>query len=256
MFKNEQHALREWCQHYLDEKVDHIFLIDNGSTDDYLTEIKAFITAGKVTLLQDPTPHDQDAIYARHLTMYLPVVKWMAILDLDEFLYARNGTIASYLESLGTNVGAVRLGWKQYGSCGLVKQPRSIVQSFLQRGPFHNDNINIKSIFQSRAATHLQMHATAIADNYRDVLPYHPPRRRGLEDGEKALCEHQLHLNHYQLQSKEWFMKVKSTRGSATNPNENALRDESYFEAADRAYSDIFDDELKVKKISLHHADA
>ena len=186
--------------------------------------------------------------------MYLPVVKWMAILDLDEFLYARNGTITSYLESLGDDVGAVRLGWKQYGSSGLIKQPKSIVQNFVQRGPFNNNNINIKSIFRSRAVTHLQMHATTIAYQYKDVLPYRPPRSRGAEEGEDALRQHQLHLNHYQLQSKEWFMKVKATRGSATNPKENALRDENYFVVSDQAYTGIYDDELRLRKEELSDA--
>ena len=234
----------------MDEKVDHIFLIDNGSTDDYLKEIKSFIATGKVTLLIDPTPYDQDAIYLRQLTMYLPVVKWMAILDLDEFLYARNGTITSYLESLSDDVGAVRLGWKQFGSSGFKRQPESIIQSFLQRGPFRNDNINIKSIFRGRAAIHLQMHATTIAHQYQDVLPHQPPRSRGSEEGEDVLRQHQLHLNHYQLQSKEWFMKVKATRGSATTPKENEIRDETYFDVSDRAYTGILDNELKTKKDS------
>ena len=251
LFKNEAHALREWCQHYIDEKVNHIFLIDNGSTDDYLKEIKPFIATGKVTLLTDSTPYDQDAIYFRQLTMYLPVVKWMAILDLDEFLYARNGTIGSYLHSLGDDVGAIRLGWKQYGSSGLTTQPESIIHSFIQRAPFTNDNINIKSIFRCRAAVHLQMHATTIAHQYQDVLPYQPPRSRGSEKGEDTLRQHQLHLNHYQLQSKDWFMRVKSTRGSATNPEENKLRDENYFDVSDRAYTGILDDELRTKKKSL-----
>ena len=232
----------------MDEEVDHIFLIDNGSTDDYLKEIEAFIAIGKVTLLIDPTPYDQDAIYSRQLTMYLPIVKWLAILDLDEFLYARNGTITSYLGSLGADVGAVRLGWKQYGSSGLKTQPESIIHSFLQRGPFRNDDVNIKSIFRGRAVTHLQMHATGIAHQYQDVMPYQPPKSRGSEEGEDALRQHQLHLNHYQLQSREWFMKVKSTRGSATTPKENALRDENYFDVSDRAYTGILDDELKTKK--------
>jgi len=35
IFKNESVALEEWLTHYINEGVDHFFLIDNGSTDDY-----------------------------------------------------------------------------------------------------------------------------------------------------------------------------------------------------------------------------
>ena len=33
IFKNESWILKEWIEHYLNQGVDHFFLIDNGSTD-------------------------------------------------------------------------------------------------------------------------------------------------------------------------------------------------------------------------------
>ena len=35
MFKNESYIIEQWIQHYLLEGVNHFYLIDNGSTDDY-----------------------------------------------------------------------------------------------------------------------------------------------------------------------------------------------------------------------------
>ena len=250
--------VQEWCEHYIEEGIDHIFLIDNNSTDGYLTTIEDFIKSGRVTLLLDPTRYNQDEIYTRHLTMYLPTVAWMAILDLDEFMYGRNTTIAAYLSSLDDDIGVVRLAWKQFGSSGHIRQPESLVQGFTSRGAFNNDNVNIKSIFRSSAVTKLQMHTSEVSPNFRSVSPQQIPKPSGVESGEAALQQHVLHLNHYQLQSREWFLNVKATRGSATTAQEDGLRDAHYFDISDQAYTGIPDDELKLKKAvtesaSPHH---
>jgi len=247
-------SVQEWCKHYIEEGIDHIFLIDNNSTDGYLAHIEDFIKAGRVTLLLDPTRYNQDEIYTRHLTMYLPTVAWMAILDLDEFLYGRNTTIAAYLSNLDDDIGVVRLAWKQFGSSGLIRQPESLVQGFISRGTFNNDNVNIKSIFRSSAVTKLQMHTSEVSPNFRSVSPQRIPKPSGVESGEAALQQHVLHLNHYQLQSREWFLNVKATRGSATTAQEDGLRDAHYFDISDQAYTGIPDYELKSKKAFTENA--
>lgn len=249
MFKNEAIALREWCQHYFNEDADHILLIDNGSSDDFVPQIADFISVGKVTLLLDPTPHDQDNIYNRVLVPYLKSTTWLQITDMDEFIYGRNGSIVDYLKTLDEDVGAVRIGWKMFGSSGHLVQPQSILQSFIQRGAYHGDNINIKSIFRSRAATHLKMHKTTILNSYQEVAPYQPPRPAGTGSTEADLAEHVLHLNHYAIQSRDWFMKVKATRGdAATSVN---VRDANYFETRAMELQGILDDELCQKSKML-----
>ena len=249
VFKNEAHAIREWCLHYLEEEVDHIFLIDNNSTDGYRQQIDDLITDGKVTLLVDATRYNQDDIYRRQLSMYLASCEWMAILDLDEFLYGRNCTLAGYLKRLGPDIGAVKLAWKQFGSSGRVKQPSGIVQGFFQRGAWGYDDINVKTIFRTNAVTQLQIHAPSIDRAFQIVSPTQPPKPTVVEAGEEVLQEHLLHLNHYQLQSREWFMSVKATRGSSTTVTENSLRDATYFNTTDQAHRGVFDNELYRKKV-------
>ena len=43
MFKNESSIIKQWIEHYLEEGVEHFYLIDNGSTDDYNTQIKDYM---------------------------------------------------------------------------------------------------------------------------------------------------------------------------------------------------------------------
>ena len=51
-------------------------------------------------------------------------------------------------------------------------------------------------------------------------------------------------LDNYVTQSVEYFTKVKMTRGDASNPTSDRVRDMKYFEAAN-AGTTVFDDELK-----------
>ena len=51
VFKNESHILEEWIQHYLRQGIDHIFLTDNGSSDDYMDILKKLILSLLQTLV-------------------------------------------------------------------------------------------------------------------------------------------------------------------------------------------------------------
>lgn len=52
IFKNEEHSMVEWIEHYLRRGAEHFYLIDDGSTDRSVEFLKPYIDAGQVTLLQ------------------------------------------------------------------------------------------------------------------------------------------------------------------------------------------------------------
>jgi hypothetical protein len=59
-----------------------------------------------------------------------------------------------------------------------------------------------------------------------------------------------LHLNHYRIQSWDFFRKVKMTRGDVFQKNENsAVRDKKYFKKMD--FNDMVDTELKRKTLKI-----
>ena len=85
-FKNERHILNEWILHYKKWGVDHIWMVDNGSLDDY--DISEFIDEGYVTIYKEPTL-DQQSAYDKYLKEIKKEVLWLFNCDLDEFLYSR-----------------------------------------------------------------------------------------------------------------------------------------------------------------------
>ena len=49
--KNEGKFLKEWLDHYISEGVEHFYLIDNGSDDNYNVKIEPYMN--KITLIKD-----------------------------------------------------------------------------------------------------------------------------------------------------------------------------------------------------------
>ena len=59
IFKNEAVAMREWLQHYMRQGVEHFYMIDNGSTDDWKSQIEG----APVTVYTDAKKHAQIELY-------------------------------------------------------------------------------------------------------------------------------------------------------------------------------------------------
>ena len=131
IFKNESHIIKEWIEHYLSEGVEHFWLIDNGSTDDYESEIQQYID--KITLFKDSTKHSQSPLYNKYVLPELYKTEWVIGCDLDEFMWSTKGTISDVLHDVEENIGLIQIPWEQYGSSGHVKQPENVISSFLNR---------------------------------------------------------------------------------------------------------------------------
>ena len=64
IFKNESAALEEWLNHYIKEGVDHFYLIDNGSTDNYADILQKY---NCITLFKDDRKQIQIPAYNTHI---------------------------------------------------------------------------------------------------------------------------------------------------------------------------------------------
>jgi hypothetical protein len=246
VFKNEGHAIREWISHHIAEGVDTFFLTDNGSTDNY--NIQDYIDQGIVILRKDPKRYSQ----LEHLNYYLKDAKqydWVIVIDLDEFIYSRKGfkTVKDYLKTVPKDIYSIILPWKIFGSNGHIKQPKSIIRGFTKRNNTNNvikAHNYMKSITRGDKLIKIDIHFSPVKGNKKGHFPTVYTREL---NNEELLKESYIHLNHYAVQSWDFFKNVKMTRGDSHNKKNNKVRDESYFETYDT--NDIVDNELKNKHI-------
>jgi hypothetical protein len=222
IFKNEALGLAEWIRHYKGQGADHIILLDNGSTDAWQGAVAAAGAAG-VHVLPAPERHAQ----AQHYNaLALPLLEQLevtavAVLDLDEYLFATapGATLKAVARSvLGAgNASQFACPWHMFGSSGHLLQPRSVRAGFTWRRAGVDTvepPVNFKAVALVEHVERLQVHV-------HDVW------------GATAPCPPGLQLNHYTVQSREYFERAKIGRGDAANPAAEALRDWAYFVAYD-----------------------
>jgi len=270
IFKNESHIFKEWIDHYLNQGVDKFFLLDNGSTDEYYSILEPYIAAGKVDLVKDAKKYAQEELYNKHFLNKCRRYEWVIVCDLDEFIYGRKycSSIKDFLSKVHNNFSQVFIPWKMFGSNGFdtidKEQPSSVISAFTKRINNNNDKNNKFRSFIYKGKVKYIFSKTIVRTKYLVKIGVHHSKtlnKRYLtsyisksnhiheindftEINENIIENSALHLNHYAIQSLDWFMRVKATRGDVNaGVNENT-RNKQYFQEYN--FNDIDDLELST----------
>jgi glycosyltransferase involved in cell wall biosynthesis len=216
IFKNESMGIAEWIEHYLWQGADVILLLDNNSTDNYREQIAKF-EPSKVVVLPAKKEFAQEEHYSILGLNWLRdnSIDIVAVLDLDEYMYSKDGTqlktVLTRIFNSSEQPSAITCKWTMYGSSGHTVQPSSIRHSFTWKKSEYDENI--KSVYKVK--------------DLHDTISIHTTPIKGPTVDKSDI----LQINHYAIQSKEFFEKVKMTRGDAAY-NKN-IRDWNYFEKYD-----------------------
>ncbi len=151
------------------------------------------------------------------------LVEWLLVLDMDEFMYAPNSTIAEVLAGLGANEVLVCAPWNFFGTSGLVNQPPCIVPFFVHRARAMFQGTG-KCAVRTQDAIRLGVHyhytrshpfkdwipsnTTFAGQQFRGIKGKRSPTVRFQVD-EQDMHRWPLRLNHYQMQSEEHFRKKR-----------------------------------------------
>ena len=259
---NESMIVSEWIQHYIDEGVEHFYLIENNSTDAYSSfDIIQDKYSKYVTYFRNDARYAQEHHYNHYFKIAVQESEWLMIVDLDEFVYARNpfNTILEYIQKIHPmRIDQIMIPWKMYGSSGFKDQPENVIHYFVMRQIYdgkitsqamrNHKDINVKSIVRTSSVISFRIHSHYLKPNSISRRSNYQICRSDdwLPTTEEMLKTESLHLNHYAIQSLEFFTKIKMARGSATNPVENNIRNMNYFNRYDS--NRLLDDELSSKK--------
>lgn len=126
IFKNESLILKEWIEYNLIIGVDHFYLYNNNSTDNYGEILKPYIDKGLVTLINwNFPPPSQFSAYENFYKNFWSETQWVAYIDLDEFICPfRDVTIKDWIKKY-ENYGSVVVYWKQFGTSGKIHNDNS-----------------------------------------------------------------------------------------------------------------------------------
>ena len=128
IMKNEGLYLKEWLDYHILVGVEKFYLYDNESTDNTKEILKPYIDKGIVDYIYWPGKSQQQPAYTDSFNKHAEETKWMAVIDLDEFLVASDyENIVDYLNTLPKGFAQLVIGWEQYGSSGHKKKPKGLV---------------------------------------------------------------------------------------------------------------------------------
>lgn len=117
--RDEARYLREWIEYYVVAGVEHFFLYECRSTDNYLDVLRPYIERELVTLFCD-WPHIpmSPAVEEHCLLNAMGRYEWLGFVDIDEFVVVGdNLSIGEFLREFRDSP-AVALHWRMFGSGG------------------------------------------------------------------------------------------------------------------------------------------
>jgi hypothetical protein len=212
IFKNETMGLKLWIEHYIKQGVEKFYLIDNDSNDNPLEILQSYIDEGIVKYFFLPEKGQQLEHYMRVFDseQLADRTKWLIICDLDEFYYGVPNNLSITIDEFD-DYDLIYSNHRNFGTDGLEKHPENILKSILYREDNLGGDTFTKYIFKPKALNNLndiKVHKVENIDNY-------------VNENDK------IRLNHYPIQSLEYFQKVKMTRGDVYHSYN--VRDMSYF---------------------------
>lgn len=211
LFKNEAHCLREWLEHYIARGVEHFYLINDESTDNFMEILDSYISRGLVSLFNpkwDRYLGRQRDMYNSFILPRLSETRWLLMVDLDEFVWSPQGThFPTLLDTYFGGLAQIQVNHTYFGSNGHIEQPPSLVSGFTRRSvELPSVSLGYKYFLNTAYKfTSINVHHADHADPADKVERF------------KIFSQEWWRLNHYSCQSRDFWLKIKCTRGDSDN---------------------------------------
>src|SRR3954451_9880315 len=127
IFRDEARYLAEWVSFHRLQGVERFYLYDNRSSDDWRSELEPEIDAGVVEVVHFPFVPAQGRAYEDCLRRHRDDARWIAFIDVDEFLFSPTGRgLPEVLRDYDLHPGVV-VSRRTYGTNGFEHPPDGLV---------------------------------------------------------------------------------------------------------------------------------
>jgi hypothetical protein len=134
IFREEAPFLDEWLRFHRGVGVTHFYLYDNRSSDGFRAVLEPWIARRIVTLTDWPMPVGQLPAYRHSLRRHWRNARWIAFIDIDEFLFSPVVTDIRTLLREHDGAPAVLVYGRFLGSAGHdARPPGPVVANFTRR---------------------------------------------------------------------------------------------------------------------------
>lgn len=214
MFKDEAPWMKEWIEYHRLLGVEKFYLYNNNSSDGYAEVLAPYRKKKIVELIEWPSPPDelwdpyQKKAYNHCITRVRRSTKWLAVIDIDEFIVVTDGRkIPDVLKNYEL-FGGVALFWQMFGTSGLwdIPEGQTMIESLLWKANInYGPNRNCKSIVRPERVKEYEVHGA----NFN--APYYAHYVNGKRGNQAPLLD-PMHINHYYTRTKNYYFAKKNAR--------------------------------------------
>jgi hypothetical protein len=240
MFKNEACNLQEWIEYHRLAGVEHFWMYNNGSTDNWEEVLDPYIKEGLVEVMYWPTPSPQTSWVMVQVGAFKDGIqrargqaRWVAVIDIDEFLLPIvDKNIPDCLKKRFSKASAVYVNWRNFGTSHLSlpkNEPflfkltscslRSHSNNAIGKSIVQPDKVRLENIWYPH---HFPLQTGCFYVNGDNI----PMEFLGIDlptDGKQH--EKFLRINHYALRDDDYFYNVRLRNA---DPSKKALLTEQY----------------------------
>jgi hypothetical protein len=157
IFREEAPFLDEWITFHAGVGVTHFYLYNNFSTDDFEEVLRPWIARGIVTLTDWPIAVGQLAAYRHCLERARNECRWLAFINIDEFLFSPRGEDVSCVLDRYVDLPGVMVWQLNFGSNGHISRPDlPVTEAYVRRA--RSSLVTAKTIVDPRQVYKVGIH--------------------------------------------------------------------------------------------------
>lgn len=155
IFQNEAPYLKEWIEYHKLIGAEHFYLYNNESADNYLQILAPYLADGTVEIVDWTEPDfqfsGQKKAYWHAIQKSSGEVKWLAIIDIDEYLVPKlHDSMPLFLSDYDKeDIGGVCINWQMFGTSYVPKIEKDELLTeklILKALENHSENLLMKSV--------------------------------------------------------------------------------------------------------------
>lgn len=262
IFQNEAPYLKEWIEFHKLVGVEHFYLYNNASQDNFSEVLAPYVESGIVELIdwnEVAESHSHWQLIQRGMMLDATlraqgVSQWVAFIDADEFIFpVKDKTIPNFLKSY-ENCPAVAISWQTFGTSHIknLRTDKLMIEQLVYRTKrTHPYNFFVKSIVQvdfidtGAKLEDWNSHMLPLLDGAKTInVNRYPLRMHFLMD--YSVPVDRIRINHYTFRDENFFYTTKLARADADREKSLMMRKcaKEANEVEDRSIL-VYADELK-----------
>ncbi len=231
MFQNEAKYLMEWIEFHVLTGAQKFYLYNNRSTDKYSEVLQPYLNSGIVQLFDWPYTNEnlkaQIAAFNNTLRIAQDEARWVAFLDLDEFLFpVKEYLTRSFLKDY-EDYAQVSVNWVLFGTSDIqeISFPNLMIETL--RRSCSKGNKHVKNIVQPSKVTHfINPHWAEVKPGFLQV---NSDKKAFWGPFSPYIALDKIRINHYWTRDERWLRTIKIPRGESLRVNNMVTDDDSWF---------------------------